>query len=262
MRSTYAPILALLLILGCVTSAKAEVPKELRVCGDLAEFPPFTYFVRNETQISQVVAGYNIDVLNEVLATSNRSAIVTLLPWKRCQAVAAQGQYDIVLDISKAPVREHDFAFTKVVYTLNTIYIYSMERPEPIINSTDDFKRFSFCIPIGWELTQFNIPVKSITGQPYSSKQAIEMLKVGRCDVAIYYKELLRGDRLIGSGGILNDPKIKYKLVPGLPKPEFFMAVSRALPYSDDLVQLLNSGIEQMKKTGEEERLLRLYNLR
>ncbi|HYX33892.1 MAG TPA: hypothetical protein VE954_12320 [Oligoflexus sp.] len=126
-------IAALLLVSANTFTAplRAEVPKVLRVCGDSDEWPPFTYFERSLGKKTNVVAGYNADFLSTLLAGSGRTAVVTLLPWKRCLDRAVRGDFDIVLDGAKTAVREKDFVFPESHYHLTPVVLYRKNWASP-----------------------------------------------------------------------------------------------------------------------------------
>ena len=58
-------------------AAHADVPHTLRVCGDVDEFPPYTFFLRDGNIKTNTAAGYNIDYLNTLLSASGRRAVIT-----------------------------------------------------------------------------------------------------------------------------------------------------------------------------------------
>ena len=240
--------LSLMLALGLcsvMSCANAEIPQQLRVCGDIGEFPPFTFYERNGLAMTKTVTGLNVDFLDQILAASGRKAVYTLLPWKRCLAQASEGLFDIVLDVINTPDRQKYFAFPDPLYSMTGIYVYRTESHITGLKISD-FKNTKFCVPLGWNIGYAHIPPEAITGQPATAAQAIEMLKMKRCDVAMYQIEVARGDQLIGKKTFLNDPSISFGKMDEFPSTEMNMVVSRAVPYKEELVSLISTGIKDM----------------
>jgi polar amino acid transport system substrate-binding protein len=243
--------------------AFAEVPRELRVCGDASEWPPYDYFVRDGLTKSEAVAGFDVDILNAILDKSGRHATYRLLPWKRCLALAALGQFDVILDIIKIPVREHDFVLTNRFYSVTPVAIYSKARPIPRLFSAKDLSRLHQCELFGTVNAALIEGVGVELGRPESFDAAAGMLKVGRCQVLIFDLEVVRGIRHFSGGGdIFNEQEFGIMPLPWVAKIDLFFGVSRSQPYRDELVKLLNRDMEDLTKSGDADRIRQRYELR
>ncbi len=252
----------ILALLACMSSVRAEVPKVLRVCGDINEFPPFTYAVRDAARQLTTVAGYNVDYLERILQASGRRATYSLLPWKRCIALAANGHFDLVLDVVKAAERERYFMFPPVLYTLTPIAIFSSARPVPELNDPKDLNAWKVCAPLGWDFTLAGITTPESSSHPTSLEAALAMLRIGRCDALLFEREVVDGFRQRDGSNPISEREFTFKPLRWRSKSEFYVVVSRALPYRDELLTLLDRGIAEQKKSGAAQRLLRKHLLK
>jgi ABC-type amino acid transport substrate-binding protein len=249
------PFFALLAAVALPQHAQAEVPQQLRACGDVAEFPPYTIVVRNADGIrTGEPGGYNIDYLNALLAAEGRSVRYTLLPWKRCLAMAAKGDFDIILDVSDSPERQHSFLLAQGHYMISPGLIYRTSEPTPRVRNAQDFARYRRCEILGWDYSPLGIKVREGVSQPASVEAAMAMLRAGRCQIMYYNLELLEGleeiqalDRMKG---------LAYLPLPWMKRYQLHFGVPRPLPYAEELRIMLDRGIDQMRKSGEAARLL------
>ena len=75
---------------------------ELKICNDQAEWPPYTYYIRekgvaNKSQLT----GATTDLIDHIFEGSGIKFSIVLLPWKRCLAEVIDGQtYEVFADAS------------------------------------------------------------------------------------------------------------------------------------------------------------------
>ena len=238
-------------------AASAALPQQLRVCGDLNETAPYTYFARNGGAVSGAVTGYNVALLDTLLAASGRSARYTLLPWKRCLALAAAGQFDIVLDAVQTPERQRDFYYPRAHYTITPILLFSKARPLPKVRLATDLAPFSLCQVLGWDYSLAGIDQpEALLSRPPTLNAALDMLRAGRCQVMIYDRELLRGLASTGSAATARLADLDFLPLPWLTSVDMHWMVSRAPAYAAELHGLLDAGIASMQRSGQARRLL------
>lgn len=251
------PLLPLLLAAAMHQGASGAeaVPTRLKACGDAGEFPPFTYFDRKSGRQPGTVGGFNAEYLPQLLAASGRSVDITLLPWKRCLALAQQGEFDLVLDVVATPPRKKQFRTTAQFASTRSVIVYDERRPVPIPHNAAAMASLRRCEILGWDTTRssgaFNSDKQSL---PATMALSFAMLSAGRCDVLVLQREVIRSLDLIGGKdwmrGLATHP-IGY-----LPSSPLHYGVSRAVPYSDALHALLDEGIERMQRSGDAQRIL------
>lgn len=254
-------VLATFLAWFCCAAAyalPAEVPRQLTACGDANEFPPYTYFERAGGQPTAAVAGLNVDYLGLLLAASQRSVKVELLPWKRCLLLGALGKYDMVLDVSGQPQRQRDFHIAQSHYAIRPIMMFSEQMPPPPEDTPEALAQYSLCKVLGWDYPPYDLPPDGGSVMtPATLDGALRMLRIGRCQLMFHNRELVLGLRQVGKGDLLEG--LAYRYISWLPSYELHIAVSRKLPYARPLVELLNRGRVEMERSGEMQRLQRKY---
>jgi len=243
---------------AAASAAPAEVPHSLKACGDVNEFPPYTYYERKDGKMKESVAGFNVDYLAALLGPDRRGVSVVLLPWKRCLLLAAQGHYDLVLDVSGQAQRQRDFYIANAHYSIRPIMMFSEKMPPPPGDSPDVLAHYSRCEVLGWDYTGYGMPPGvGVVAVPSTLDGALRMLRIGRCQVMVHNLELVLGMRQVGKQDLLEG--LTYRHIAWLPVYELHFAVSRKLPYARPLVEMLNRGRLAMNKSGETQRLLKKY---
>jgi ABC-type amino acid transport substrate-binding protein len=258
--NSWLPLLALTLApFAPAFAADAAVPRQLRVCGDQSEFAPYTYYSRAGAAAKHgEVTGYNVDFLAELLGPAGRVARITLLPWKRCLAMAAIGQFDMVLDAGDTPERRRDFLLAQGHYQITPIVMFHQDRPPGPVDSAQQASGLKRCEVLGWDYSGAGTPPQDETAsRPATLAGALAMLRAGRCEVMIYNLELLQGLRQMGDGSAMDG--IGYQPMPWVASYEMHFAVSRKVSYAQPLLALLNQGIARLARTGAPERLLRRH---
>lgn len=237
---------------------KPAVPTELRACGEGDGFPPFTY----ATPENGVATGFHVEVMHSVLAQSQRRLHVDLLPWARCVALAARGRYDLILDVSDTAMRKRDFALPRHSYTLTSIGVYRRSAPIPPLRTLADLLPLSRCEILGWDYSSAGLPAEvPAAGQPPTIEAAAKMLRAGRCDVLLYDAELMGAAALLGRPEPLPDDEFARTPLQWVGNIRLYAGVSRALPYRDALVQLLDEGLARFQASDEAKRLRAKYRL-
>jgi polar amino acid transport system substrate-binding protein len=244
----------LIAVMALPGAARAEVPQELKACGDLAEFAPYTIALRGpDGARTGQVGGFNVDLLNQMMATEGRSVSYTLLPWKRCLAMAAKGDFDIVLDVASSPERQRHFLLSQGHYAITPGLIYRINEPVPQIRNAQEFARYRRCEILGWDYSQLGLPTSDSVSRPSGLDGAMSMMRAGRCQILYFNLELLEG-----LGGIdgLRKTGLDFLPLPWMKRYQLHFGVGRKLAHGRELVALLDKGIEQMRKSGESARLL------
>lgn len=236
-----------------------QIPHDLRVCGDVNEWPPFTYYKREGQLKTSAVIGYNVEYLTAMLANSGRSFTISLLPWKRCLNLAAEGEFDLVLDGMKVPAREKYFLFPQSHYSLTAVYLYRSNDHLLKISSEQDLTKFKACGTLGWDASRASTTINYSENQPPTFESSIKMLEAKRCDYLLYDLEVINALWMIDGKDMLSNSKILYSRLSWLTKGDFYIMVSRTVPYRDELVKLIDQGVKKMQESGETDRLWNLY---
>ena len=112
-----------MLLLGCVSSfAYAALPSSIKICDDGDEWPPFSYYQRDDGTKTKQVVGYSVDYIQSILDKQKVAFSLELLPWKRCLADVKEGARAMLLSASRTPEREKDYLISKPYYAMTGIY--------------------------------------------------------------------------------------------------------------------------------------------
>ena len=246
-------------VLATAAPAQAALPPTLRICGDVNEFPPFSYHLRVNGRKTPAVAGFDVDVLEQIVGGEGRSLQIELLPWARCLLLAKRGQYDIALDGIRTPEREQDFIHASSHYTLTPVFLYLKEQARPVLPTQNDLVRYRICSQADYNYAPFGIPDNMLTNRARTIDDAAAMAKLGRCNLILSELEVISGHAKLGGIDLMNSPEFE-SMRPDWLKPIYFhYMVSRAVPYRKELTETLDKGIARLRKSGELERLRNLH---
>jgi polar amino acid transport system substrate-binding protein len=251
---------ALLAMLAGAPAAMAR--PAVSVCDDEAERPPYVQSKQLGSPHVREFTGFAVDVLTRILGPQGEGFALELLPWRRCLLQVQGGSTDLVLNIARSPEREGQFLFTQPYYQMRLAYFYDKDRPVPTVRSREDLAQQRLCLVASYNYAPFGIDSKApnVTGTSKSVGQVFQMLKAGRCDIVPERLETAIGYRLAGMADF-ERLGLAYQLVPGLPTQAFHMGVSPKSPQAQALLQRLNSGIDQLRASGQLAQLAQSYGI-
>ncbi len=237
----------------------ATVPAHLRVCDDESEYPPMVYLRREGNRKTDEVIGYSIDYLREILTATQRSFSIDLLPWQRCLNAITAGEYDLALSASRNPERETLYLFTPNYYSIHQVLYYSRTRPKPLLDSPAALRRLRLCGQSGYYYGGYGIEDAIVDRGARTLETAVEMLRLGRCDVLMGDAEVTEGQSLIQGRDIMPASEFGIEFPAyALPDDET-MIIGRVLPYAQELQALLSAGIADMTRSGRGAELAKKY---
>lgn len=240
-----------------ILSIKATYAETIKIAVDAAGWPPFVY----EDPKTGKASGASFDILREILTRANLDFEIKFLPWKRCLILGANGDFDLVMDGTFSAERDKSFFFTEPFYTINSALYYSVKQhPQepPKINQIEDYKNYSFCGLFGYNYTMYNIPNENIFSKSYVEEHRLKLLHAGRCDFLIGDIEILQGFEKMG---IISLDKLKRIPIIGAEPKQFFMLLSRKKSSNIKLVDLINQGLENLKKDGTYQQIFKSYGI-
>lgn len=250
-----------LLLLG--TGAHAEAPvHELSVCDDGSEWPPYTYYLRDgEGRSTGVLTGFAVDVLQAIAQRDGVTVRLTLLPWARCQMEVEHGRnFQMALNASYSDERERKYLLTQAYYSTTHYYFYSRRHARDgwPIHSLDDLARLQVCGVRGYNYAAYRLPPERLDMGARDFASVVTKLHAERCQVAVEKLEVVAGYRVTGKD-LLADPDLGRAPIPGMPKGEFHMLVSRQHPQGAALRAWLDTGLKRLRDSGELQQLQRRY---
>lgn len=254
-------LMSVVLALPTVVTAQSDdidvslLPDVIRVCFDENGFPPFT-FVRPHNPAANVEPeGFNIALLNHMLAPLGKRAQYHRMPWRRCLAMAASGDMDVLLDVQNTPERQQILLIPTSHYDTRPAMIALSESRHvmQMITNKERMLSLDVCRMMGWDTSRLASAEELVpAGEPHNMASAITMLRQGRCDILIYTAELFSGGLYTRAINPDDFEGITFHLMPwqqdGIPK---FFGVSRRSAAAQPIHDLLDSRIRRMRDSGE-----------
>lgn len=232
-------------------AAPALADQTLAICDDINEWPPYLYYQRDNGAKTAKLAGYAVEVLDEILAAHRIKYTVTLLPWARCLSSVAAGTHALAINVVRNPERERNYLLTTTYYSVRNFYFYSRKHhPDGLpINGVEDVRKQQVCGILNYDHSSMGFKPGQIDQGSKTYDALITKLHLGRCTLFISQYEAMLGYALIGHR-YFDDPDLGYSQIPGYRLASFTMAVSRAVPYGPELRKLLSQGISAMHASG------------
>jgi polar amino acid transport system substrate-binding protein len=246
---------------GMAANAAPLAPNQtIRVCGQIAEWPPYLYFKRDLQGQTDEVIGYSADLLQWSLERKGLRYSIDMLPWKRCTESVRLGTHDMMTDVASNPERARSYLVTRPYYAQHLVYFYDMARPAPAVATSADLKKLRLCAVNGYAYTAFGLDPAQIDTGAQDLTQSLLKLKNRRCDAVPERLEIALGYQALGKVDfkVLG---IAYGVLPDLPPSSFHMMVSRNVPYAAELLAVLDEGIEYAGRSGEAKQLAARYGI-
>lgn len=232
--------------------------KEVKICDDAAEWPPYAFYERNKGEIikPEKIVGYSIDTINYMLDKHKISHSIDMLPWKRCLDYVKnyKDKYTLVLEFSMNPQRDKDYYMTKSFYQNTPAVFYNKKkfRNGLELNKLEDLKKYSACGLIGYNYGPLGYKPKEIDTGSRNIEQILQKVKNKRCDLFPNNLEIIAGFKHTIGIDVLGDPDISYQKLTTVKPPVYYhMGVSRENPQGKELLDLLNKEIDLMKTDPE-----------
>ncbi|MES2118785.1 MAG: transporter substrate-binding domain-containing protein [Pseudomonadota bacterium] len=261
LATTITPIALLLACAGTAANAAPLAPNQaIRVCGQIAEWPPYLYFKRDLQGQTDDVIGYSAELLQMSLERKGLRYTIDMLPWKRCMESVRLGMHDMMTDIANNAERARTYLVSKPYYAQHLVYFYDTARPRPAVATSADLKKLRLCAVNGYTYTAFGLDVAQIDTGAQDLMQSLLKLKNNRCDAVPERLEIALGYQTLGKVDfkVLG---IAYGVLPDLSPSPFHMMVSRNVPYAAELLEVLDDGIEYANRSGEAKRLAARYGI-
>ncbi|HJV00514.1 MAG TPA: transporter substrate-binding domain-containing protein [Burkholderiaceae bacterium] len=264
MRITTFALSMIALLPGWVGGAAHATPlapeQVIRVCGQIAEWPPYLFFKRDIGGPTDEVTGYSAEMLQLSLERKGLRYTFDMLPWRRCTESVRLGMHDMMTDLARNPDRDRTYLVSKPYYSQHLVYFYDMARPRPAVDTAPDLKKLRLCGINGYTYAAFGLnPAHMDTGSQ-DLIQSLLKLKNNRCDAVPERLEIALGYQALGKVDfkVLG---IAYSALPDLAPSPFHMMVSRNVPYGAELLEVINEGIDALGRSGEAKRLAAKYGV-
>jgi polar amino acid transport system substrate-binding protein len=259
LNSLNKTIIGFVCLLFAVSVNAIELPKEIQICDNGNEWPPYTFYKRVDGRVTSELTGFSVEYIQTILKRAGLKPAITMLPWLRCQSMVTIGKYLMLLNASENAERARDYLVSKPYYAVQGIYIYSTTRPKPRIQTARDLLLRHTCGQMGYNYVNFGIRNEEIDSGTTTLPMTLEKLKFGNCDVVLARKEIAAGHIWINGIDYTNDKNFGWGILEGMKPSQFHMMVSRQTPYAQQLIELIDNGIDDMTASGEAKKLEKKY---
>jgi len=244
--------------------------KEILVCDDGAEWPPFAFYERkgNEVNKSKIV-GALADMYERVFKDLNLSYKLELIPWKRCthlvENYAKAKKYAIFAGIY-SDKRAKKLYYTKhPIYQTHQVVWYSTKKftKDEILNKLkNDINSLKICDVNGYNVSFYYDILgvdknKKINQEATNQCAVLKKISAGRCDIMVGSKEAILGYQMIGKCKIPKD--ISYVPYEKLKTSDFILFISKDYPHAKELKEKLDKELEKLEKTGVREKIMKKW---
>lgn len=235
----------------------AHAGRSLEICDDVAGWPPYTFI---DSKNPQMVTGFSVDLIVEILRRSGYQPKITLLPWKRCLEQVENGKSALLLNASYNEERAQKFLISQSYYSVLTVLFYRREKlPEVAKTGKPDLKQqLRYCGLFGYDYQIYGFPESQLDQGARTQMALFAKLRLDRCDFVLGGVENIQRLSLMGQ---LDLDGISHIKIPGARSKEYHVMVSRKLPDSEHLLQIINDGITLSKKNGSYSVLRKKYGL-
>ena len=228
--------------------------KNIKICDDNGEWPPYVYYELKDGKKSEKLIGYAVDVMDEITTRSKITYKLEMLPWKGClDGVKNNSEgLSMLLEFSKNADREKDFIFPTAFYTTKSAIFFDKKKHKDglQIKSLADLKKYKGCGITGYNYKDYGLTDADLDLGAKSIDQIATKVKAGRCDFFIEKFEVVAGFEKTGGAKVIGDPEIGYEYLTMVPPSLFYMGISRKYPQAKELETLINKELDAMEKDG------------
>ena len=240
-----------------------NIKTPLKICDDGSEWPPYTHFERVNGKKTNKIIGFSVEVISTILKAEGLQHEIELPPWSRCLKSIREGNdFVMALNASYSEERRRSYWMTNPYYSTTNYYFYSKATyPEGLnVKKKADLLNYKICGMHGYNYSTYGVAKNQIDQQAHDFTQLINKLHRKRCDLFLEKYEILVGFSAIGKN-YLSDSNLGSAVVPEMKSTPFYMLISKKVSYGKELKELINRGVERMKRNGKMEELMKKYQL-
>jgi len=225
------------------------------------DWPPYEYFERIDGIRTEKLIGYAVDVIAEILSSYDLNYNIEYFPLLRCLEYLESGEkIQVVLPTSLNDDRRDKYYISEYAYSVTPSYYYMKEKfPDgPDISSVEELLQYgSVYGKFGYNYSNFGIEEESSLIRLKDFDSIINMLEMGRANFLLARSEPFSGLSLVGEN-YLHDG-IAQAPIPGISRENFYYLISKKHPYGEELLQIINKGIIEMRNRGRLEEIMDIY---
>lgn len=251
----YVFALALSALLAPATGAQADSLRGQQVlaCDDANEWPPYSFYRRVDGRRSEELTGYTVELLRRIAQRRGFQLEIRMLPWKRCVEAVRQGELQLLLNAIRTPERERDFWISSTIYETELLALWSSRRhPEGLgLRQQADLATWRVGGLHGYSYSQLPMAIQADMLRAPNYRSLLQMLQLGRIDVALVNEAVLLGHAVLGLGELADEQALGRSRFADREPSRFHFMATRATPTGRLLQQAIDAELPLMERSGE-----------
>lgn len=243
----------LLALLACGRTQAQGWPTPVRLCDDVNEWPPYTYFRRVDGQRSAELTGYTVELLRLIAQRRGFELRIEMLPWKRCVEAVRYGEMLGFLNAIVTPERKADFLISDLLYETRLLALWSRQQhPNGLrVHSQADLAALRIGGVHGYSYSQLSEAEQARLQRAPHYESLVQMLHRGRVDVALVNEGVMLGHAALGSPAFAASASLGQTALQDRQPSRFHLMFTRARPEGERLQALVNEELAALQRSGE-----------
>ena len=233
---------------------------DVAIAEDIAEWPPYTYFERKGTAVTENVVGFSVDIVDAIFSDNNMTYHIELMPFPRAMENVHLGhKHVMILNASCNPERCKKYYMSAPYYQTKGCYFYSKNNhPDGLdITCKADLHAYHVGGIHGFNYTHYGLDNENVDRGTYKFGDLMQKMKFGRVDLFLENYETIVGYTRIGYN-FLTDEDIGYGHIEDVPPVEFRMWFTKN-ETGLALRNIIDQGLVKLHETGEYDKIYRKY---
>jgi polar amino acid transport system substrate-binding protein len=221
-----------------MTAASSDTVK---ICDDLGEWPPFTYFARANGEATTEIKGFTVSLVDRIFTEAGINYSIELLPWKRCLSGVETGTYNMLLNATYNDDRAKIFLFSEAHSTItpNVFFLKSSFPDGPKVEKKADLKNYKIGGIHGYNYDYYGLTENDVINKGiYNYESLVTQLNRGHISIFVENLEILAGFKLVGKNYL--EYNMGHKPIKDMPPTPVYMLFNKS-NRGEQLKQLIDS---------------------
>lgn len=233
---------------------------EVAIAEDNAEWPPYTFFERTGTTVTERVVGFSVDIIDAIFRDNGMTYRIDMMPYARAlENVRIGKKHSMILSASYNEDRAKTYYMSAPYYQTAGCFFYSKKNHPAGLDITckADLDAYKIGGMHKFNYTHYGQHNENVDRGTYTFDALIEKMKFGRVDLFLENYETIAGYKYLGKD-YLADPDLGYGRVEDVEAISFYMWFSKN-EKGAALKQLIDQGVARLRETGEYDELYNEY---